>query len=433
MKALFESSLAELCPQGSRLVVAASGGLDSMVLAHLMEQTGQALCLAHANFQLRGEDSLEDEAFVRQWAEARAIPFFFARFSTNNYAEEKGLSIQMAARALRYEWFEHVRATHGYDFIATAHHLNDSIETVLLNWTRGASFESLAGIPRKRDHIIRPLLFATRADIERYAREQALVWRHDASNDSDTYARNRIRHHVVPVLKEINPGLEGTWAQRTHHLASDIALVEQAVADWKHTYWQEHTHWAAIANEGLQRPGAASILYRLTRGFGFGWEQCEQVVHAAEGQPGKQFLSDTHQLVTDRTAVLLAPRDVAHAPVVITGEGTYRLGSAVLRVHRSPQVHLPAVPSTAVVSASSCSFPVTWRVWQPGDWLQPLGMTGKKKVSDLLIDLKVPRVAKPSVTVLEREGDIFWVVGMRTDERFKVRPETASVISFTLA
>ncbi|MCU0419163.1 MAG: tRNA lysidine(34) synthetase TilS [Cyclobacteriaceae bacterium] len=433
MKARFESFLAQACPRGSRFVVAASGGLDSVVLAHLMHQTRQSFCVAHANFQLRGAAAEGDEAFVRQWAEARGIPFFSTRLATNNYAEETGLSIQMAARTLRYQWFEQVRAAHGYDFVATAHHLNDSIETVLLNWTRGASLEGLRGIPPIRDRVIRPLLFATRADIERYARQHDLAWREDATNHTDDYTRNRIRHHVVPVLKQINPGLEAAWPSRVNQLAGDLALIEQAVAAWKEAYWHEQVHGVAIRKEGLRLPGAASILFRLTRAFGFSWEQCEQVVRAAEGQPGKQFFSETHQLVTDRAAVLLAPQQAAHEPVVIPGEGTYQLGSLVLRVSYSADSRSPAAPATAVVSADSVSFPICWRVWQPGDWLQPLGMTGRKKISDLLIDQKIPLVAKPNVTVLESEGRIVWVVGIRTDDRVKVRPDTRSVISFTVA
>ncbi len=402
-----------------------------MVLAHLMHQTGQVFCLAHANFQLRGEASEGDEAFVKQWAETRGIPFFSTRFSTNNYAEQTGWSIQMAARALRYNWFEQVR-TSGYDFIATAHHLNDSIETVLLNWTRGASLEQLAGIPRKRDRIIRPLLGVTREQLQRYALEHEVVWREDASNGTDDYTRNRIRHHVIPVLKQINPGLEATWHQRSRQLEDQLHVFDQAVADWERAYWHAQVHGAAIAKEGLRQPGAASILYRLTKGYGFVWEQCEQVVSAADAQPGKQFFSKTHQMVTDRTSVLLAPRVAPPSPVVITGEGTYHHGNLVLHVHRSGPVSVSTASTTALVPAHVCAFPVTWRVWQPGDWIQPLGMSGKKKVSDLLIDLKVPLVAKPGVTVLESEGRIFWVVGMRTDERFKIGPDTQSVISFTL-
>jgi tRNA(Ile)-lysidine synthase len=423
-----------LCGPADRILLAVSGGIDSIAMLRLFHEAGQAVAVVHCNFQLRGEASDGDQQFVETLCRDLAIPCFVKRMDTIAYAEAEGLSTQLAARALRYTWFEEVRVREGFDRIATAHHLNDALETVLLNWTRSANPDGLAGIPVQHGVIIRPLLFATRAAIETYAALGKLTWREDASNQTDDYARNFIRHQVVPRLKELNPSLEQTVQRGLAGMEGVLALAAAGLEQWKTRYTTTTGSRIAIHKTFATAPHAVATLARYLRPFGFHYSQCEDMVRALPGQSGKQFLTEAYAVMMDREALILTPRQDDWQETIMSAERQeVVLGDRTLAVVRC-EVGQPLTTDAwqATVDADRVSFPITWRRWRAGDVFYPLGMRQGKKISDFLIDRKVARADKADVTVLEAGGQIFWVAGHRLDDRFKVTEATRHVLTFTI-
>lgn len=423
-----------LCGPTDRILLAVSGGIDSVAMLRLFHEAGQPVAVAHCNFQLRGEASDGDQRFVESLCRDLAVPCFVKRMDTTAYAEAEGLSIQLAARALRYAWFEEVRIGEGFDRIATAHHLNDALETVLLNWTRSANPDGLAGIPVRQGVVIRPLLFATRAAIEVYAASQGFTWREDASNQTDDYARNFIRHQVVPRLKELNPSLEQTVQRGLAGMEGVLSLAADGLGRWKEMYTSVTGNRIAIRKTFATAPHATAILARYLRPFGFHYRQCEDMVQALAGQPGKQFLAEGYTIMIDREELILLPRTADWQAVTLATEHEQvMLGDRVLAVERRDAGQLLAGGMwQATVDADRITFPITWRRWRAGDVFHPLGMSQGKKISDFLIDRKVARADKADVTVLEADGQIVWVAGHRLDDRFKVTAATRQVLTFTI-
>jgi tRNA(Ile)-lysidine synthase len=423
-----------LCGPTDRILLAVSGGIDSVVMLRLFHEAGQPVAVAHCNFQLRGEASDGDQQFVETLCHELGIPCFVQRMDTAAYAETERLSIQLAARALRYAWFEEIRVREGFDRIATAHHLNDALETVLLNWTRSANPDGLAGIPVQQGVIVRPLLFATRAAVEAYAASKDFAWREDASNQTDDYARNFIRHQVVPRLKELNPSLEQTVSRGLAGMEGVLSLAAAGLENWKTMYTTATGNRVAIRKDFAAAPHAVAILARYLRPFGFHYSQCEDMVYALAGQPGKQFLAEAHTVMIDREALILTPRRVTWDAVTLATEQQHVvLGDWTLAVERS-EAGQPLAGGAwhATVDADRITFPITWRRWRAGDVFYPLGMNHSKKISDFLIDSKVARADKAAVTVLEAGERIFWVAGHRLDDRFKVTAATKQVLTFTI-
>jgi tRNA(Ile)-lysidine synthase len=426
----FQANIQTWCKTTDKILLAVSGGLDSMVMLHLFSQLKQSFALAHCNFQLRGEESNLDEAFVKNKCDSLGIPFHSKRFETNNYAIEKGLSIQMAAREMRYEWFEELRQTEGFDYVATAHHLNDSIETILLNLTKGAGLEGLMGIRTQNKKVIRPMLFATREEIERYVAENRIAWREDQSNASDDYQRNFIRHQIAPRLKELNPSLEKTMQESMTKMKGAANLINAAVAEWKKKFVRHEGDKLLLDKKGISETSDSTImLWEILKPFGFKYDQCEDIANSLSGQSGKRFSSKTHELVIDRTEVIVSKQIVAIGEVLIErNDSLVSLGKWQLKIEPKKKTELLADLSIALLDGAKLTYPLVWRKWRAGDSFQPLGMKGKKKVSDFLIDEKVSVIDKESVTVLESAGEIVWVVGMRLDERVKVIEGTMRVV-----
>lgn len=423
-----------LCKPADRILLAVSGGIDSMVMLHLFQQAGFTIAVAHCNFQLRGKDADGDEAFVSATAEQLNIPCFVNRFETAQYAEVTKLSIQMAARELRYAWFEELMEKYQFNVLATAHHLNDSLETVLLNWVHGSSLEGFTGIPVQHEGVIRPLLFATREQIEQYAKERNITWREDISNQSDDYQRNFIRHRVIPALKEINPSLESTVQRGFAKATAEVNWMQEGFDDWKRKYTSIAHNKVTIRKDYFTGSlHEASALWKFIKTFGFNYDTCADVVRSLPGQPGKLFFSATHQLVIDRDLMFITPQSIALNDVKIeAGQPEAQLGSCRMEISRSTTFQKSADPNQAMLDVTHIKFPLTWRTWKAGDAFYPLGMRNRKKVSDFLIDLKLSRTDKESVTVLESQGEIIWVAGYRIDDRFKITDHTREVVIFTL-
>lgn len=423
-----------------KILLAISGGVDSVVLAHLFTQIQpycQQIALAHCNFQLRGNDSDNDERFVTQLAQQWNIPCFVTRFDTYTLAKVEKGSIQMIARDLRYRWFEEIRQREGYDYIATAHHQNDLVETVLLNLVRGTGIAGLHGIREKQGNIIRPLLSFTREVIEVYAQEKQLKWREDTSNKENKYYRNRLRNEVIPILKKLNPSFEKTLSQSVEKISAverffdaEVAQIEKKVlTESSGTFFLNLQLFNSISEKLI-------ILFEILKKFGFSYIQTKEVLASLQSEPGKKFLSPTYTLVKDRVQLVIAP--VAHisqpSQILI-----HSLAQGILHCHDSPPLQLerkvitkdfeiPRNAQAACLDWNKLILPLTIRPWQQGDWFKPLGMNQRKKLSDFLIDQKIPVNLKDQVYVIMSGQDIVWVVNYRVDNRYKVSPQTKEVL-----
>lgn len=424
----------QLLEPESRVLLAVSGGLDSMAMWHLFRQASFNLGVAHCNFQLRGQASEEDERFVLAMADEWQAPVFSRRFDTEAYARQSGESIQVAARELRYSWLEEVRRENGFTHIATAHHLNDSIETLLFNLTKGCGMRGLHGIPLKNGCIIRPFLFAARSRLEQYVTEKGIPFREDATNREAKYYRNKIRHNVIPALKEINPAFEQTMAENIGRFRQ----VEQLL-DWA----MRHIAQDAIISYGTPfrlsirelesfGPVLPTVLFEFLYPYGFNSSQVQQLAQGL-GSTGAIFLSSGYRLLVEREELVVekTPEGQGAGPqeYQLAGE-TEGLavpgGKLALSRHPGRPADFPPTGWQACLDAERLQFPLTLRHWRAGDAFQPLGMGGRhQKLQDLFSNQKVSRFEKEKAWVLEdAAGRICWVVGYRVDERFKIVPLT---------
>ena len=417
-------------PAADRILLSVSGGIDSMVMAHLFRSADYLFALAHCRYGLRGAESELDADLVSRTAAAWGVPYFEKRFDTAGYAADHGLSIQTAARQLRYDWLGSLADHEAFDRIATAHHLDDSFETALFNLANGTGLRGVRGIPLRRGRIVRPLLFAVKSQILAYAEEQGVEYREDASNRLPHYDRNKIRLQVVPVLRGINPGLEQTLPATFRHLREAEALYDFAVEHFRERLIEAGANHFRLSMQALQQtPAPATLLYEFLRPFGFGPPQIDQMLKCGEKASGQQFSSSTHRLVFDHGYLVWQAHDESLASEIRidSGTDTFELPDGRWRFTHpvAPPSAFSANPYLAWIDLDRLSFPLTLRRWRDGDAFQPLGMAGRhRKLQDLFTDLKLSRFEKERVWVLENQGEICWVAGIRLDERYKVRPDT---------
>lgn len=383
----------QLLEDKGTVLIAVSGGLDSVVMAHVLYASRVRMAVAHVNFGLRGEESDGDEAFVAEWAKARGLPFHVTRFDTEGLCAEMKASTQMTARQLRYAWFDQLADEHGYSRIATAHHSNDVLETLLLNLSKGTGISGFHGILPKSGRLIRPMLFASRGDLEKYAHENGIRWREDRSNATTDYQRNLLRHEVVPVLKRINPNIE----QSVLETAERLRLTEQFfMAQVEHirqdVMKQRGSRWQISLEKLRQVPHFEIILYYLLKPFGFPYRRVKQVTRYLLGLSGRQAYSATHRLVHDRGSLWIAPKEEPRiAPLALEiGETTASKGD-VFCIEILPKSAVTGYSADAwegEFDADKLQFPLHVRHWQEGDRFHPLGMKGTKKLSDFFVDRK---------------------------------------------
>ncbi|MBC8155793.1 MAG: tRNA lysidine(34) synthetase TilS [Bacteroidetes bacterium] len=421
------------------VLLAVSGGLDSVVMAHLFQNAGLRFAIAHANFRLRGDESDDDALFVENVAKRYRVPFHLTQFQTDHFACETGVSTQMAARTLRYDWFEQLRDQNKYAWIATAHHRHDVLETLLLNLTRGTGLAGLHGIAAWQGHIIRPLLFADRTDLETYAIGHQLDWREDRSNADDHYARNRIRHHVVPVLQGINPNLLHTLTATIDRLRAAQTLAQHELdrtAEIVLNAAGATTQIDLVSLRTLTEP--AFRLAEWLRPFGFTYQQTTAMWQAIGQGRGQEFRSGTHRLIHEQDGLTLTPILATTAPdsdlVLVTEVPDYQLSISpthrlIFQIFDKPVDFMPpADPLIASFDADQLTLPLTIRRWQSGDRFRPLGLNGQKLVSDLLADQKVPRLEREQIRVLLAGDRIAWVIGKRLDHRFRTTALTRRIV-----
>jgi tRNA(Ile)-lysidine synthase len=417
--------------QEKRLLLAVSGGIDSMVLLYLCHQLDLSFAVAHCNFQLRGDESDADEQFVTDICASLHRPLFIEKFVTAAFAQEHKLSIQVVARKLRYDWFETLMQNNDYDYLLTAHHLDDSLETFLINITRGTGLDGITGIPAQNDKIIRPLLLFSRAEIETFAKTHKLPWREDSSNASDKYVRNKLRHHVVPVLKELNPSLLTSFEATLTHLQQAQALVTDASSFVYQNVVEVLDDQIRIEVTALQSyPNYKAYLYHWLAPFGFtDWDVIYELPAA---QTGKQVFSESHGILKDRGHLIVYPLQKEPKEVYWV-QADVRDVKIPLKLSFCPVDDIThPTTNTIFVDESVLQYPLQIRKWQKGDVFFPLGMMGKKKLSKYFKDEKMSLLDKSNTWLLCSDNQIVWVIGKRADDRFKVIKQTTKIIQIQL-
>lgn len=418
-----------------KILVAVSGGIDSIVLCKLFALAKFNFGIAHVNFSLRGEESLADEVFVKKFAKILKVAYSTITFDTLAFAEKEKMSVQMAARILRYTYFEEIRSEKKYDFVATAHHQLDNAETILINLTRGTGLAGFHGIPIKNGSIIRPIAFASQDIIHDFVVEHKLAWREDSSNSSTKYQRNFIRHEIVPKFQELNPQFEHSLRETSQKIKN----IEQ----WINTELDEFK----INNTKIDLDGVmyiqiitkfslekwTVIAQQLLQNYHFSFGMIQQILNHPMDKVGKLFESPSHLLNIDRKQWVISPKDQAEfKPILIQEEDdVIVLGSNELyiSVEENNENFIPPNSSNiACLDADSLEFPLEIRKFQDGDWFCPLGMNSKKLISDFLTDKKVPLSIKKTTNILISKGSVVWVMGHRIDNRNKISDKTETII-----
>lgn len=415
------------------VLVGFSGGADSVALLSLLVQLGYPCVALHCNFHLRGDESLRDERFAEETARKLGVPFHKTDFDTPAYAALHHLSIEMAARELRYNWFEEMRQRLGAQAIAVAHHRDDSVETVLMNLIRGTGVRGLGGIRPKNGYVVRPLLAVSRSEILAWLEEQQMTYVTDSTNLSDAYTRNFIRLRVLPLLEELNPSVKTAIARTADHLSDTEAIYIYMVEKARRELIDADLRIPIVRL--MDYPSPATILYELLKPYGFTRQVADDVFRSLAGESGKQFYSASYRLLKDREYLMLSP-------VACEEIQEYNISSdSILENNWQGPIELSFVKTVittdfnirkdkhiAYFDYDKLSFPLTLRRWKEGDWFVPFGMKGRKKLSDYFSDHKFSRMDKEQVWLLCSGENILWIVGERSDDRFRINKATKRVL-----
>lgn len=419
----------KLFEQSDKLLVGLSGGADSMALLNVLIELKYDCFAAHCNFHLRGEESDKDQLYVEDWCNFKNIPLITVDFDTTKYAADNKISIEMAARELRYGWFERVRKEHDADYIAVGHHLNDSIETFLLNLIRGTGISGLSGIAPKNGRVVRPLLSVSREEIEEYLDGKATNFRVDSTNLEDIYTRNFVRLNLLPSLEKINPSINDAIARTSKNL-SEVEKVYRHVMekDIKEVLLDNVIDIVKLR----QTISPQSVLFEILFPLGFSPSSIEDVLDSIDATPGKVFYSPSHRLIKDRISLLideLSTNEVENRTFTINKGNTHIDLPLDMSFDVKPYpVDITKSPKYLYLDADLITYPLVLRKWQLGDWFVPFGMKGRKKLSDFFTDQKFSIKDKEDVWILVSGEDIVWVVGHRSDDRFRVTPKTKNVL-----
>ncbi len=414
---------------GKKLLIACSGGLDSVVLTHLMNKLNFEIALAHCNFSLRNKESDGDEMFVIGLAEQMNIPVFAETFNTHKFADEHKVSTQMAARTLRYEWFEQILANFKYDHLLTAHHLDDDLETFFINLSRGTGINGLTGIPSVNGNIIRPLLVFSREEIVTYAKKNNLKWREDSSNQKADYLRNKLRLEVLPLFKETHDSLLNNFKTTQNNLQSSKKLIEDYMAlIYKLAVSEDEDFYRINIQKLKELPNTKDLLYELLNGFGFTeWNDVSALLNA---QTGKQLFSKTHQLLKNRDELLLSKIDF-NSQMKEFFVSEIGIDSPIkLKIELADSMD-ETTKNLIYLDSEKLNFPLKIRKWQEGDSFHPFGLNGRKKLSKFFKDEKMSILQKNKIWLLLNEDKIVWVIGHRMDNRFRVNEDTQSITKIT--
>lgn len=411
------------------ILVAVSGGADSVVLLHLLNALGYRCTAAHCNFQLRGEESYRDEQFVRNLCRKWNIPLFVRHFHTQQISQQQGISIEMAARKLRYEWFDELAKQLNINRIAVGHHRDDSVETILLNILRGTGLRGLTGIAPLRNNIVRPLLCLTRQQVTEYAMAHNIDFVEDSSNGEDVFLRNKIRLHLLPLMQEISPSASESLCKMSQQLSSAYTLYQKYIHQIINHISEENRIYIHRLE---QYPESETILFEMLHPLGFNSHQIKQIYESRNAHSGKVFLSPTHRLMKDRNCFLLSP-------VQANDKQEFTIGHLDNLSHLPLKIKADILPAQSInlqkdrkmlfADADKVQFPLTLRRWKQGDRFIPFGMKGQKKVSDFFSDNKFSLADKEDTwLLLSADGKIIWIVGHRSDNRFRISESTLHVL-----
>jgi len=429
------------------LLIAVSGGADSACLCELCHRAGFSFTMVHCNFQLRGAESDRDEMFVRSRAEHYRVPVHLRRFDTAAYAEQRRVSLQVAARELRYAWFEELvqrereslRSANPDStvWLLTAHHADDNIETVLINFFKGTGIRGLRGMLAKHHHLVRPLLFARRSEIDAFLSGNGIPFMEDSSNLTDNYTRNYFRHQVIPGIQKVFPGAEGNLLDNIERFADIETLYRQALERHRKkllVFHEKEVHVPVLALSKT-RP-LATVVYEIVREYGFTPSQTGEVIHLLHAETGKQVVSPTHLIFRNRKWLIISPREPTHSAniMIMENEPVVRFGGGRLEISRYD--YDPASGEggrdIAVLDSAHIVYPLLLRKWKRGDYFYPLGMNKKKKLSRFFIDNKLSLAEKERTWLLESDKRIIWILNHRIDDRFKITPSTRQVTRFKM-
>jgi tRNA(Ile)-lysidine synthase len=438
-----------LANSGTPILVACSGGVDSMVLIDIFLKLHYKIAIAHCNFQLRGNESDEDEQFVQQFANENNIPFHVIKFDTKTYKQQNDVSTQMAARTLRYEWFEKIRKENSYHVIATAHHLDDQLETILLNITKGTGIKGLTGMQAKNGFVIRPLLEISKQQILEYTKENNIAFREDSSNASDDYQRNLIRHQIVPQLQKINPSLHTTMIDFIDRMNDYETLTNYQIETIKKKCYSEKNGIIEIKLGFIKTQKAGNtILFYLLKDFGFNSDNITQLFQSLKTlekvNSGKQFFSETHRIVIDRKSLFIVPKNTERENYLSFVQlpnqivfNNYKIQCSLVPIQ---ELNIKTSNRYAYFDADKIEFPLLVRYYNEGDYFYPFGMSrpktpgkiGKKKLSKYFKDEKFSLLEKENTAVLFSGEKLIWLVGHRIDDRFKVTDKTKHVLKMLI-
>ncbi len=427
----------DLFHSSQRILLAVSGGADSMLMLHLFVNAGFPVAVAHCNFGLRGHESDGDEQFVADYCDLHNLLCHSEHFNTSEFALQEGISIEMAARDLRYDWFNNLLVRHGYDYLATAHHQDDVIETFLINLSRGSGIKGLSGIQPKSGQIIRPMLFTNRAEILDYCQRMNIAYRTDSSNLDTVYKRNLIRHQILPLLEDLNPAFRKNALKTIGNLHETGQLFQQRMSEIKASVYSDDDQGAMIHIDKLLNVNPLrTILFELIRPFGFQAEQTDDIINSLGGESGRKFFSEDYRLVKDREYLFISPSKPKRNKVFYIEEDCRKISIPVHltieKMERTSDFRFSTHPQVIDLDLDKLIYPLIMRHWNEGEYFQPLGMTGLKKLSDFFIDEKYSIPDKENAWILASGTQLVWIVGKRLDDRFKISAKTKRIMRIRL-
>lgn len=424
----------QLLTENRPVLVGVSGGADSIALLTILVELGYSCIAAHCNFHLRGEESLQDERFTKEYVEKLQIPFVKIDFETEQYAAENHLSIEMAARELRYRWFEKQRIHWEAQAIAVAHHRDDNVETFLMNLIRGTGIRGLSGIQPKNGFVVRPMLAVSREEIQNWFAKRNLSYVTDSTNLSDAYTRNFIRLRILPLLEEVNPSVKKAIARTSEHLAATEVIYLQVIEEARKEVFDSENRLSIAAL--MKYPAPNAVLYELLKVYGFSRSVVEDIYSSLTKESGKVFFSSSFRLIKDRDYLLFSPLVKEEIQeYILNGDEKEWIGPIELSFESvviTTDFQIRKEKNIAYFDADKLTFPLTLRKWQEGDWFIPFGMKGRKKLSDYFSDRKFSRLEKEQTWLLCSGDTIIWIVGERSDNRFCLDKMTkrALVVNF---
>ena len=440
MQEKFEAFVREqkLFDKNDRVLVALSGGVDSVVLATLMLRSGYTFSVAHCNFHLRGEESNRDERFVRSWAEKNKIKLFVSEFDTYEYMQQKGISLEMAARELRYSMFNNLMTAQGFSLLATAHHADDSAETFFINLLRGTGIAGLHGILPRHDNIVRPLLFATRKDIFDFAKANNIPFVEDSTNEDTQFLRNKIRHRLFPLLKDLCPNFDTVIKKDIDRLRETEIVFRSVIERLRADIIEQESNTFKIDIDKLRELHPIRIfMYELLSEYGFNETDSNNILTSLDKESGKQFFSKTHRLLKDRNYLFITPLNAdQHQERYLLNESQNMVNEPIHLVLETLEdltfVNISKDRNIAMFDKDMLQFPLVLRHWKQGDAFVPFGMRKSKKLSDFFTSEKYSLIEKQQQWLLCSGNDIIWIVGRRTDNRYRISEKTKTILKIEI-